>query len=293
MLWRLDPSEVDDNEESSGSGDDGDYGRSGLLEDLDVLRYTVENLRPHVVYIFEVRSSNRVGFTSAEVSNRTCSSTPSSPLNVTATAMGPRGISVNWLPSATLNGHLVRYLVVVSGVASNAARLLQRNISNLQPYTQYEVAVRTCVTGVCGQLHCSENNTVVFANTSASSPEGMQAPAAEAFGPRSVDVVWQPPALPNGRVLFYTLYQGAAVVYNGSGVTFRDTENLQPGETYEYRVRVTAQGGQAMSPSVTVTTPLHAPEGVQPPEVRRVQSNRIVVSWTPPQRPNGRIIRNW
>ena len=293
VLWRPDPSEVDDDEESSdsGSGDDVDYGRSGLLEYLEVLRYTIENLRPHVVYIFEVQSSNRVGFSSAEVTNRTCSSTPSSPLNVTAIAMGPRGITANWLPSTTLNGHLVRYIVVVSGVASNAARLLQRNISNLQPYTQYEVAVRTCVTGVCGQLRCSENNTVVFVNTSASAPEGMQAPAAEAFGPRSVDIAWQPPALPNGRILFYTLYQGGAVVYNGTSVTFRDTDFLQPGETYEYRVRVTAQGGQAMSTSVSVTTPLHAPEGVQPPEARVVSSNRIVVSWTPPQTPNGRIIR--
>ncbi|NXO10183.1 USH2A protein, partial [Oriolus oriolus] len=67
--------------------------------------------------------------------------------------------------------------------------------------------------------------------------------------------------------------------------------NLVPFTKYVFSVQACTSGGCLKSQPVTVVTAQAAPEGLDLPTVETISSTELAVEWSPPEKPNGIIIR--
>ncbi|XP_069708870.1 usherin-like isoform X2 [Phaenicophaeus curvirostris] len=67
--------------------------------------------------------------------------------------------------------------------------------------------------------------------------------------------------------------------------------NLIPFTKYVFSVQACTTGGCLKSASVTVITAQAPPEGLHPPTIETISSTELAVEWSPPEKPNGIIIR--
>uniref|UniRef100_A0A8C0V279 Usherin n=1 Tax=Cyanistes caeruleus TaxID=156563 RepID=A0A8C0V279_CYACU len=67
--------------------------------------------------------------------------------------------------------------------------------------------------------------------------------------------------------------------------------NLIPFTKYVFSVQACTSGGCLKSQPVTVVTAQAPPEGLHPPTVKTISSTELAVEWSPPEKPNGIIIR--
>ncbi|NXL36266.1 USH2A protein, partial [Glaucidium brasilianum] len=67
--------------------------------------------------------------------------------------------------------------------------------------------------------------------------------------------------------------------------------NLIPFTKYVFSVQACTSGGCLKSQPVTVITAQAPPEGLQPPVIETISSTELAVEWSPPENPNGVIIR--
>jgi hypothetical protein len=106
--------------------------------------------------------------------------------------------------------------------------------TQLQPYTNYTVVVDTCSTGACGAERCTSTSPMVV-ETAATQPGPIQPPSVSVTLTTSlaVSVSWQPPAMPNGRIISYRVIRnGNTTVYSGLGTTAVDTTGLAARTSY-------------------------------------------------------------
>jgi len=106
--------------------------------------------------------------------------------------------------------------------------------TQLQPYTNYTVVVDTCSTGACGAERCTSTSPMVV-ETAATQPGPIQPPSVSVTLTTSlaVSVSWQPPAMPNGRIISYRVIRnGNTTVYSGLGTTAVDTMGLAARTSY-------------------------------------------------------------
>ncbi|NXU70580.1 USH2A protein, partial [Oreotrochilus melanogaster] len=67
--------------------------------------------------------------------------------------------------------------------------------------------------------------------------------------------------------------------------------NLSPFTKYVFSVQACTSGGCLKSQPVTVITAQAPPEGLHPPMLEAISSTELAVEWSPPEKPNGIIIR--
>ncbi|XP_052754189.1 LOW QUALITY PROTEIN: neogenin-like [Galleria mellonella] len=145
-------------------------------------------------------------------------------------------------------------------------------LDDLRPYTTYEFAVKLIKGGRESPWSMLASNTSLEATPGGPPRELRIIPAAPAA--RAVDLAWQPPAKPNGRITGYVVMyaiqrSGAAaggeewtpVAVGGDRVRAR-VDRLRPRTTYAFKVQArNARGLGPFSQSVAYTTPLEAGEG--------------------------------
>ncbi|KAM9016840.1 usherin [Ara ararauna] len=78
--------------------------------------------------------------------------------------------------------------------------------------------------------------------------------------------------------------------YEGLG-TSAIIGNLIPFTKYVFSVQACTSGGCLKSQPVTVITAQAPPEGLHPPLVETISSTELAVEWSPPEKPNGIVIR--
>lgn len=66
--------------------------------------------------------------------------------------------------------------------------------------------------------------------------------------------------------------------------------SLIPFTKYVFLVQACTSGGCLKSEPVTVVTAQAPPEGLHPPTVGTISSTELAVEWSPPEKPNGRIL---
>lgn len=265
--------------------------------------YTVDNLSPFTVYSFGLVVCTSTCGRSQVVTARTSEAPPMGQAPPQLVANPSTTVSVTWNEPAVLNG-VIRYYeverrqVLEGGVRSRFAVVYNDSVtqfldtdSQLQPATIYEYRV-TAVNG--GGRNTSDVSLVVLLDAP---PTGVYPPMIENVTSVSLSVLLVPPMVPNGMLTEYRLYQDGIRIRSTvpqsqtSTVIFRVT-GLQPFTTYVFHAEVCTAGGCNSSQDVSAQTGEAQPTGLDRAPTAVVLSSRSInVSWVPPSRPNGEIVR--
>uniref|UniRef100_A0A672P4I4 Integrin beta n=1 Tax=Sinocyclocheilus grahami TaxID=75366 RepID=A0A672P4I4_SINGR len=170
-----------------------------------------------------------------------------SPTNIKAVATGPKNIRLNWNPSANANGYKVKYWIY--GDPEADAQVLdvktpQAELTNLYPYCDYEMRV-------CGYNALGEGNysDVIQCQTLEDVPGEPGRLAFNVISPTVTQVSWAEPAETNGVITSYEVIYtpidenkkpvgpSKKVMIDNPKKRMLLIENLQPSQTYCYKVR--------------------------------------------------------
>ncbi|XP_043103787.1 integrin beta-4 isoform X2 [Puntigrus tetrazona] len=170
-----------------------------------------------------------------------------SPTNIKAVASGPKNIRLNWNPSTNANGYKVKYWIY--GDPEADAEVLdvktpQAELINLYPYCDYEM--RVCGYNALGDGNYSD---VIQCQTLEDVPGEPGRLAFNVISPTVTQVSWAEPAETNGvitsyEVIYTPIDEGKKPIGPTKKVMIDNPkkrmlliENLQPSQTYCYKVR--------------------------------------------------------
>ena len=262
--------------------------------------FTAEGLNPFTVYEFRLDVCTTTCGNSSLVRERTGEATPTGQAPPTLqTPFQNTTVLVSWLPPAQPNGIIVSYQVrrrLVSDVnyvvvySALDLEFYDNGVEiELRPAMVYEYQVTS--TNSIGSV-TSDPNTILLPDAA---PEGLQRPQISDITSTTLTVTADPPAIPNGELISYHLYQNGSKILDvtptsqDSSVEFK-VVGLQPYTVYVFRVEVCTSGGCAFSENITIRTPEDVPKGYNSVPVGVALSARsILVSWSPPSQPNGII----
>ncbi|XP_065104464.1 integrin beta-4 isoform X2 [Paramisgurnus dabryanus] len=170
-----------------------------------------------------------------------------SPTNIKAVPSGPKNIRLNWNPSGNASGYRVKYWIYGDPEA-NAEMMEVKSphaeLSNLYPYCDYEM--RVCAYNAHGDGNYSD---IIPCKTLEDVPGEPGRLAFNVISPTVTQISWAEPAETNGVITAYEVIytpitednkpQGATKKVNIDNPKKRMMliENLQPSQTYCYKVR--------------------------------------------------------
>ncbi|XP_059360036.1 integrin beta-4 isoform X2 [Carassius carassius] len=169
------------------------------------------------------------------------------PTNIKAVPTGPKNIRLNWNPSVNANGYKVKYWIYGDPEADaqvQDVKTPQAELTNLYPYCDYEMRV-------CGYNALGEGNysDVIQCQTLEDVPGEPGRLAFNVISPTVTQVSWAEPAETNGVITSYeVIYTPIDEDKKPTGPTKKVMidnpkkrmlliENLQPSQTYCYKVR--------------------------------------------------------
>ena len=266
--------------------------------------FTEDNsVQPSVTYNYklEVRTGGGVTNSTAGSVKMPVQTPVGIPAPTVLQPAGPRAIYVEWDFPTTPNGAIDQYVLVLNGGTTNEifqpqGQTSSATITNLKPYTVYDVRIQACLQGVpdgCGTGPGREVRTLEAA------PEGQYQPRLIARGPSAVEVMWDSPAEPNGIIYQYRIHRRLLGITNNGllinvvdGETFIFTDagpELKSYTEYEYRVTAVNRQGDTTSNWVKVRTLEAAPQVMDVPTITAIDAFSLSVKWEPPLSTNGII----
>ena len=273
---------------------------SVVFESPSVLEFTVERLAPFTIYQFRVDACTTTCGNSSSVTERTGEATPTgqAPPGLLAPFQNTTVVAI-WDPPSEPNGIIILYelrrRLVPNGeyilVYSGPDPEFRDSGEDLRPAMVYEYQVTSA--NSVGSV-TSESSSVTLPDAP---PEGVPAPVISDITFTSLTATANPPATPNGELISYILYQNGTIhseqIPSGqdSVVVFR-VSGLLPFTIYTYRIEICTVGGCGSSSQVVIRTIEHVPQEFDVPPVGVALSARsILVTWSPPSRPNGIITK--
>lgn len=282
---------------------------NGNLEFTGIaFEFTVMNLQPFTSYSVFVEVCNQAGCASSTtVSNTTEQAIPQGVSPPTLTVLGPRQITVAWVPPTQPNGIITQYQIqrrIPGDIFSLSLQhvggpdVLMFPNSGLTPFTTYEYRLR--ITNGAGSVFSEWTS----AQTSEDIPTGVAIPMFRSsdISARNVTAAWTPPTSPNGVITSYLLEYRIAIdpVTFGPGeiitgatlpanVMVATVGNLQPVTSYEFRIVANNGAGRGESLFELVTTGEDVPEGIQEVLVDQRTGFSLTLSWNQPTAPHGTI----
>uniref|UniRef100_A0A3Q2WVZ8 Protein tyrosine phosphatase receptor type Q n=1 Tax=Haplochromis burtoni TaxID=8153 RepID=A0A3Q2WVZ8_HAPBU len=283
----------------------------------------VDQLRPYIAYLFEVSAftSEGEGQVASTMVRMPESAPEDPPQNFSVFSMTSRSFSVSWSPPSITTGKFsyVLYLHGPTGfMYENSTGDTRFAFTGLKPYTRYIVAVRAKAAGEVGP---AAKGDIV---TPAEAPSAVQHLMAIAEDSVSIRVSWKSPAQPNGPIIQYrllvlveeTLLQNITMTAVSQMIlslplyasslknTVKDIQevmdvlseelsylvsDLVPFTEYTFRVTASTTVGEGPAANITEKTREQVPSSVLEVSYQNISSTSILVSWTPPINPNGRI----
>ncbi|XP_053092108.1 integrin beta-4 isoform X2 [Pangasianodon hypophthalmus] len=196
------------------------------------------------------------------------------PTNIEATATGPKKIRLNWNPQSGAKGYKVKYWIYGDPEAEAQVvdvKNTHAELTNLYPYCDYEI--RVCSYTAQGDGDYSD---IVQCQTLEDVPSEPGRLAFNVIGPTVTQLSWAEPAEPNGVITEYE------VVYTPINEDSKPTgpdkkvkidnpkkrmlliENLQPSQTYRYKVRASNKVGWGpyRDATINLATQPHRPMSI-------------------------------
>uniref|UniRef100_A0A673ME81 Integrin beta n=1 Tax=Sinocyclocheilus rhinocerous TaxID=307959 RepID=A0A673ME81_9TELE len=203
-----------------------------------------------LVNVIDGRGDGKMDFQKMEYVNQSATSPGGrlyAPTNIKAVASGPKNIRLNWNPSANASGYKVKYWIY--GDPEADAQVLdvkppQAELTNLYPYCDYEMRV-------CGYNALGEGNysDIIQCQTLEDVPGEPGRLAFNVISPTVTQVSWAEPAETNGVITSYEVIYtpinenkkpigpSKKVMIDNPKKRMLLIENLQPSQTYCYKVR--------------------------------------------------------
>jgi subtilisin family serine protease len=248
----------------------------------DTTTYTSTNLASGVEYFFRVRAAGSTADSYySNVASATTFPPPPPPSGVTATALSPSTIRVDWVDNSS-NETAFRVERSTNGtqwlfVANTPANVTTSTSLYLTPNTTYYFRVRATQ---------DANFSAWSATASATTFPPPAAPTnvvATATGSSSITVSWTDNSSSETNFRVERSMNGSAfsqVAQVGANVTSWTNLNLTPGTTYSYRVRA-VEGSAVSDPSaVSSATTLGAPAAPTNLVATPVSLTSINLTWT-------------
>jgi len=226
-------------------------------------------LNPNTTYSYTVAAYDAAGNTSPQSASASATTpapadvtAPSTPLNLSAFAVGPTQVNVSWSAS-TDNVGVAGYRVFRGGVQVGAANGASFQDVGLTPNTSY--TYRVAAYDAAGNT--SSQSAAASATTPAASdvspPSTPQSLVASAVGPTQVNLSWSA-STDNVGVTGYRIFRGGVQVGNANGLSFQDV-GLSPSTTYSYTVAAFDAAGNTSSPSTAASATTPAAADATPP----------------------------
>ena len=276
----------------------------------------IPGLRPHTWYSARLAACirdvpNGCGTNPVSQHVRTWEEPPTDQPPPVLTSNGPTTVIVSWESPANPNGVILLYRIrrrewVPSDLSASESGVLVNVVNgsvqtfvnvgiDLKPFTVYEYSI----TAVNSQGETSSNWTTV--RTLEAPPQGLLAPVVSMVGSYSFSVSWEPPSQPNGQINRYQLEYAVMMGYYDIGdvsrlsvsaaVNHTSVSGIQAYTNHSVRVRAVNSAGSAVSRWTNFTTLPAPPSGLSALSVELVSGGRsVILSWSPPTQPNGRII---
>lgn len=287
---------------STPNGDINSYAVLYDIQNINVnisFEYIATGLLAATEYSFRIEACNRLGCARSVESIVTTNEAPPTGFdNPILTALGSTAVNIEWSEPQTPNGVILRYEAYRREMGSLLQSLQfsgnQTTFINagLLPFTGYEYRIR--VINSVGSVFTEWVEVVTLEDI----PQGVNGPTFPLVFARNITVDWTIPSSPNGIITFYEVYQReflgmARLVARvpGNTTTFIASD-LIPARIYEFQIVAINSVGQNESPWVSVSTTEAPPEGLQPItiESRPPSGTSLVLSWSEPLIPNGRIL---
>ena len=218
-------------------------------------------------------------------------------------ALNAFSIEIRWQipgqPNGVITGYNIRRIndtghITMQWPGHNMTGVLMDNSSDIRPYTNYSYTVTACT-----KIGCSTGPRG-FVRTLEAPPADVQPPRLQVRSARSIEVNWNEPAIPNGQIIWYTLYRDDKKICNTTwacqfqrpsrGAYRYLDRGLKPHTSYSYVIEASTIAGGTNSTASRGETPEDSPEGIHPPTLTPQSSSSILVSWEEPSRPNGQIV---
>ncbi|KAJ1157569.1 hypothetical protein NDU88_010275 [Pleurodeles waltl] len=226
-----------------------------------------------------------------------CSKTPSQQPPPRGQVFNSSVIRLSWDPPDSPNSNKLHYSLLRDGMEvyvtdDQHPYSLQSFIDiGLSPYTLYSYHIET------SNVHSITRSLPVTLRTRAGAPPGtINLIHVSPAGPRFSSFHWTVPSNASGPIEKYMLicYSAAwtepRVLYDGIE-TATTVLHLAPFTKYNCSVHACTSGGCLRSHPVTVMTAQAAPEGQRPPVIENISSTDLLLTWSPPAKANGIIIR--
>ncbi|KAK3721655.1 hypothetical protein QZH41_003679 [Actinostola sp. cb2023] len=163
----------------------------------------VKGLNPSTKYRFWITLDNNAGnATSKPVLERTLDGVPEGFGTPSLFDKSSTEIRVSWNPPTTPNGQIVIYKIYANGnlLANASSSTSQVTLTNLLPYTVYNIRVEVCTVYACTK------SPVASKRTQPAAPDDL-APPRLTPGPNFMVINWDPPSRPNGIMGGYKLFR--------------------------------------------------------------------------------------
>ncbi|KAH3846702.1 hypothetical protein DPMN_089004 [Dreissena polymorpha] len=213
---------------------------------------------------------------------------------VNATAVSHRVVAVAWeTPGVVdLQGSVINYTVHLQSSAQNYTKALGPKVNlttfgDLRPNSQYKALVTITING--GAYITSDP---VFVTTLDGAPEGIDTPTLSIVSETAIRVSWMAPKIPNGDITGYHIYKNGEKIDTGLTVPGSYVlTGLMPYTVYEIKLEVCTVFDCVKSDPVLGSTLEALPNTIAAPRVLPLDPQQIAVTWQPPLKPNGIVLR--
>uniref|UniRef100_A0A8B9CDD6 Usherin n=1 Tax=Anser brachyrhynchus TaxID=132585 RepID=A0A8B9CDD6_9AVES len=226
-----------------------------------------------------------------------CSKTPLQQPPPTGEVLNSSVISLSWSSPDSPNSNRLTYLLYrdeaeIYAVEDYYPYSIQTFIdTTLSPYTFYSYYIQA------SNIHGSTRSASVTYRTKSGTPTGsLNLTPVFPVSHHSVLLYWTAPSNDSGPIEKYILTCTDLVDLQPCGQyeglkTSAIIWNLMPFTKYVFSVQACTSGGCLKGQPVTVITAQAPPEGLLPPVIKTFSSTELSVEWSPPEKPNGIIIR--
>lgn len=270
--------------------------------------FIATGLIPAQIYEFRIVAINSVGQNESPwvlVSTTEAAPEGLQPITIESRPSSGTSLVLSWVEPLIPNGRILEYLVYFNDAIEFRGTTMMATIRRLSPFTTYTMQLEVCNSGGCSR-GIEQNVT-----TAEIPPVGQGQPQLTVISPTVVQIMWDPPQMPNGIIIQYDIIRqlstpfgsntdvSATVFFNVSDVVTRVyvDSSLNPFTFYEYAIRAINSGGEVVGPFAIIQTSQSIPVGIPRPSLTAVSSSEIRVSWNDPTTPNGviteyRVVRN-
>ena len=267
--------------------------------------YVAQSLQPFTSYSFLLMVCTTTCANSSVASALTLEAPPQGQSPPILSANANISVRISWTAPSSPNGIITSYEVERRQILDDGSRSSYISILNtsavatefldsgsaLRPATSYEY--RISAANSVGRT----TSEVRMVRLPDAAPESVPPSQISSITANSLTVVASPPVMPNGALIEYRLYQNGTQINTmpspnpqTSTVTFQ-VIGLSPFTVYIFYIEVCTVGGCGQSSVVSQRTAEAPPIGIDPPVGKALSSNSINITWSPPQQPNGIILR--